>query len=91
MCEHRIAERWSRMWEVFLLVVLGGFAVLEGASMATGRPTLSIYLRRLAGLQTGHCRHSRYGRLGIVAFLSWATLHLGWGLLGVGPKRRVRR
>lgn len=89
MCEHRIAERWSRVWEVFLLLMLGAFTVIEGVSLATGRPTLSIYLRRLAGVQSGPCRHSRYGRVGIVTFLSWAILHLGWGLLGVGPKRRT--
>lgn len=89
MCRHRGDERWSRAWDVFVISVLGAFSVLEWVSLAQGRPTLSIYLRRLAGVQSGPCRHSRYGRVGIVTFLSWAILHLGWGLLGVGPKRRT--
>ena len=89
MCKHRVPGPWSRNWNMFLTATLGGFAVLEGTALATrGAPaTLSAHIRRLAGLQP-RCRHGVVGRSLILAVLLWAAVHLGWGVLGLGPLER---
>jgi hypothetical protein len=71
-----------------MISALVGFAVLEGVGLATvGREaTLSVYLRRLGGLEP-RCRHRHLSRAVLLLFFGWATAHLGWGLLGWEPER----
>lgn len=82
-CAHHIPGPWARRWDSWLALTLGSFAVIEGAGLvAEGSPaTLSAHIRRLAGIEP-RCAHASIGRVVIVAFLTWAALHLGWGLLG---------
>ena len=88
-CTHRDHTGWARIWDVWLAVTVGSFAAIEITAIARdGIPaTLSFYLRRAAGLEQ-HCRHQHAGRAVILAGLSWAAVHLGWGVLGVrGPRK----
>lgn len=91
MCTHRAEGRWGKVWNVWLVAVIGSFAAAEATALvSTGQPgTLSAYVRRAAGLDP-RCRHSHVGRGVIVAFFTWAAVHLGWGVLGVGGRRCLR-
>lgn len=43
--------------------------------------TLTATIRRLTG-QEPRTRFGRLGQVALVAFLAWATIHLGFGVLG---------
>lgn len=89
MCRKQPGGRWARVWNAYLITVLGSFAVLEGVALVReGSPaTLTTYLRRVSCADQ-HCHHAQFGRLAIVGFFAWATAHLGWGILGFDGRRR---
>lgn len=83
LCAHHIPTPWAKRWDIWLASTVTSFAMLEGAALITeGAPaTLTAHIRRLAGLNP-RCRHALVGRLAILIALTWAALHLGWGILG---------
>lgn len=87
-CAHRIPGKWTQRWTVWLAGTVGSFAVLEGLALITeGSPaTLSSYIRRLAGVDP-RCQHCFLGRAALIAVLTWAGAHLGWGLFGWDGRR----
>lgn len=89
MCRHRPTGPWAHVWSYWLAAALLTFGILEGTALATeGSPaTLSAYLRQLAGVDA-RCRHTHTGRAVILAVTGWAAVHLGFGMLGVGGRRR---
>jgi hypothetical protein len=92
VCNHKTAGRWGRIWTAWAYTAAGSFAALEAYGLVTEGPdaTLSIYLRRRAGLLEP-CAHSRLGRLAIVGFSGWLAAHLGWGRFGIAPRRHTHR
>lgn len=89
MCSHRTAGRYGRLWTAWASAALGSFAVIEAYGLITEGPdaTLSTYLRRRAGLLEP-CVHSRLGRAAVLTFCAWLAAHIGFGRLGVAPRRK---
>ncbi len=88
-CAHHIPGPWAKRWDTWLSLTIGSFAVLEGAGLFTeGSPaTLSTHIRRMAGVDP-RCKHAVLGRIVLLSVLTWAALHLGWGLLGWDGRRQ---
>ena len=88
-CAHRTTGRWGKVWTTWLALTVGSFTIAETVALLTEgeQATLSLYLRRAAGLAPP-CRHSHVGRALIFAALAWTAAHLAWGVLGikVGPR-----
>jgi hypothetical protein len=74
---------WTRFWAAWVgtLVVSGGvvdtIAYVQGGYPAT----LTGHIRRWTG-QEPHTRFHRLGQVAVTAFLTWAAVHLGFGVLG---------
>lgn len=82
-CAHHVPTRWAKRWDRWLVSTVSSFVILEGAALITeGAPAmLTAHIRRRAGLEP-RCRHALVGRTSILIALTWAALHLGWGVLG---------
>lgn len=74
---------WTRYWAVWLVGFIVSGVVGDVASYVSGGypATLTVHIRRWTG-QEPHTRWHRVGQVGLVAFLSWAAVHLGFGILG---------
>jgi hypothetical protein len=74
---------WTWFWAGWLgtLVVSGG-VVDTVAYVQGGYPaTLTGHVRRWTG-QEPHTRFHRLGQVAVTMFLTWLTVHLGFGVLG---------
>ena len=84
MCKSPIY--WCRTWAVWCLAFLITGAALDTLALTQhGYPaTLTAHIRRWTG--TEPVRFCRAGTVGVIAFLGWALLHLGFGILNPGQK-----
>jgi len=76
-------RRWRRWWTGWLLVFLVSGVAGDTVAYVQGgwTATLTATIRRYTGQEP----RTRFGRLGqavLIAFLTWATIHLGFGILG---------
>lgn len=76
-------RHWSRYWACWLVAfVITGAVGDVTAYVSGGYPaTLTVHIRRWTG-QEPSTRWHRFGQVFVVAFLSWAAVHLGFGILG---------
>jgi hypothetical protein len=76
-------RHWSRYWAGWLITFIITGAVGDVAAyVADGYPaTLTVHIRRWTG-QEPRTRWNRVGQLATMTFLSWAAVHLGFGILG---------
>jgi hypothetical protein len=78
-----VRYRWTRFWAVWLVtVIVSGVAGDVTAYVSHGYPaTLTMHIRWWTGLEP-QTRFHRIGQALVMAFLSWAAVHLGLGVLG---------
>jgi hypothetical protein len=89
MCSHRSVTRWHRFWARWVITVLISFLVPEIYGLVTVGPeaTCSAWCWHRLGVMVP-CRHTRLGRAAVLCFSAWLGAHLGFGRLGVAPRRR---
>jgi hypothetical protein len=77
------APTWRRCWTAWLIIFLVSGAVGDTVAYTQvgWTATLTATIRRLTG-QEPRTRFGRLGQVALVAFLAWATVHLGFGILG---------
>lgn len=78
---------WTRWWAAWLITAVVTGTVGDILSYVIGGypATLTSHIRRWIGADPV-AWYGRLGAAGIVAFLGWALLHLGFGILNPGGK-----
>lgn len=80
---------WCRFWAVYAVVTIVVGAVGDTVAYVHGGypATLTGHIRRWTGMEPT-TRYQRLGQAGVMGFLTWAAVHLGFGVLGPNRGRR---
>lgn len=76
-------RRWCRFWSIYAATALGVGVVMDTVAYVRGGwpATLTAHIQRWFGIRP-QTRYARLGQASIVLFLTWASVHLTFGILG---------